>query len=116
MDVDSEPEDTNSPPEPCEHLWFPDGNVVLATDTLLFKVHKGVLALQSSVFKDMFELSGAHGPDYAEGQSGDGITSGVYEGLPLVTLVGDEGEDVVHLLRATYERQCVCFPHALGVI
>ncbi|KLO16676.1 hypothetical protein SCHPADRAFT_202954 [Schizopora paradoxa] len=27
----------------------------------------------------------------------------MYEGLPLVTLVGDDGEDVAHLLRAVYE-------------
>lgn len=31
----------------------------------------------------------------------------LYEGLPLVPLVGEKGEDVVHLLRAIYERRCV---------
>ncbi len=35
----------------------------------------------------------------------------MYEGLPLVTLVGDEGDDVVHLLRTAYERQYVVLYH-----
>ncbi|KLO07742.1 hypothetical protein SCHPADRAFT_859814 [Schizopora paradoxa] len=105
MDVDAEPAEPKGPPQPCEHLWFPDGNVVLATDSLLFKVHKGVLALQSSVFKDMFELPGAHGLGPSQGQGTDVIVSELYEGLPLVTLVGDDGDEVVHLLRTAYERE-----------
>lgn len=105
MDVDGEQETLKKSPTPCESLWFPDGNVVLATDTLLFKVHKGVLSLQSSVFKDMFELATVD--DSNPGQVSGGILPEVYESLPLVTLAGDEGKDVAHLLRAAYERRCV---------
>ncbi|KLO16681.1 hypothetical protein SCHPADRAFT_994961 [Schizopora paradoxa] len=98
MDVDTEP---SKSPTPHEVVWYSDGNVVLATDTYLFKVHKSLLSLHSSVFKDMFE------PLNIDGSNEEGIWSGaaqeMYEGLPVVTLVGDKGEDVVHLLRSVFE-------------
>jgi len=106
MDVDAQQEIPPTAPKPHDILWFPDGDVVLATNSFLFKVHKVILSLQSSVFKDMFELAVVHAADV--GENGAGMAQDdVYEGLPLVTLVGDEGEDVVHLLRTAYERQCV---------
>ncbi len=107
MDVD--PEHDNSPkiPKPHDVLWLRDGNVVLATDSFLFKVHMSVLSMQSSVFKDMFELPNVDDPE--TGQIGAGIMPELYEGLPLANLVGDKGEDVAHLLRTAYERQCVSF-------
>ena len=37
-------------------FYFPDGNIVLATYSFVFRIHKGILAARSSVFKDMFEL------------------------------------------------------------
>ncbi len=52
MDVDPE---LDHPTKVHDVLWYPDGDVVLATDSLLFKVHKFILSLQSSVFKDMFD-------------------------------------------------------------
>lgn len=73
-------------------LWFDDGSVVFATDTRLFRVHKGVLAKVSGIFADLFSV-----PQPAEG--GD-----EYEGVPLVYLPGDDGEDVLHFLKCIYER------------
>ncbi|KLO16679.1 hypothetical protein SCHPADRAFT_847866 [Schizopora paradoxa] len=94
--------DADKTPKPHDILWFSDGSVVLAADEYLFKVHKGVLSLHSPVFKDMFEL-----PDIMDGSVEGGIGTGedqeMYEGLPLVTLAGDKGEDVVHLLRRVYD-------------
>ncbi|KLO06116.1 hypothetical protein SCHPADRAFT_1002517 [Schizopora paradoxa] len=91
--------------EPQRHdiLWFPDGNVVLATDKYLFKVYKGLLSMHSSVFKGMFELPNVGGA--IGGQNTGGVVQEEYEGVPLITLVGDKGEDVAHLLRALYERR-----------
>ncbi|KLO16680.1 hypothetical protein SCHPADRAFT_937709 [Schizopora paradoxa] len=92
---------TGNAPKPHELLWFSDGSVVLSTDLYLFKVHKSLLALHSSAFKDMIQLLNVDGSD-----AGEICIAGaqdVYEGLPLVTLVGDKGEDVVHLLRTVYE-------------
>ncbi len=56
MDIDPKNENSLTAPKRHDVLWIPDGNVVLATDSFLFKVHKGVLSMQSSVFKDMFDL------------------------------------------------------------
>lgn len=83
MDVDVESQKT---PKPHDFLWFPDGSVVLATDLYLFKVHKSLLSLHSSVFKDMFE------PPNMDESVAEGIGAGeaqeMYDGLPLVTLIG----------------------------
>ncbi len=57
-DSEHDPETTTSSPKRHDKIWFPDGNVVLQTDTHLFRVHKSVLSLQSSVFRGMFELAG----------------------------------------------------------
>ncbi len=43
-------------PAPHEELWYEDGNIQLATDAHLYRVHKSVLIKQSTAFKDMFEL------------------------------------------------------------
>ncbi len=56
MDVDVQRDSSANAPVPFEGLWFPDGNIILATDMYLFKVHRGILSLQSSVFRDMLEL------------------------------------------------------------
>ncbi|KLO08400.1 hypothetical protein SCHPADRAFT_944492 [Schizopora paradoxa] len=97
VDVGAEP-----PMIPARHetLWFPGGDIVLATNTFLFKVHKDLLALQSSVFKDMFGLEQAVEDVQGILQLGDS-----YEGLPAVALAGDEGKDVAHLLQAAYYRE-----------
>ncbi|KLO08384.1 hypothetical protein SCHPADRAFT_610352 [Schizopora paradoxa] len=107
MDVDPDHREPSNGPKPHDFLWFPDGNVVLSTDTFLFKVHKSLLAVHSSVFRDMFELPNVgHGSSNPEGSGGSdfGSASELYEGVPMVTLAGDKGEDVVHLLRAVFER------------
>ncbi|KLO08385.1 hypothetical protein SCHPADRAFT_944478 [Schizopora paradoxa] len=103
MDVDTQLEGPPRVPKPHDFLWFPDGNVVLATDTYLFKVHKSLLAVHSSVFRDMFELPNVGHADPMPGQGGAGLALETYEGVPMVTMVGDKGEDVAHLLRAVFE-------------
>ncbi|KLO07145.1 hypothetical protein SCHPADRAFT_662166 [Schizopora paradoxa] len=50
----------------------------------------------------MFELPVVDGTC---GGTSAGMRPELYEGLPLVTLAGDKGTDVEHLLRAAYERQ-----------
>jgi hypothetical protein len=40
----------------AEELWFKDGNIVLRAEDAIFRVHKGILAANSSVFHTMLEL------------------------------------------------------------
>lgn len=64
--------------------WLEDGNIVLVAGTTAFRLYKGLLAAQSSVFADIFVASGS--------QAGE-----VFEGCPVVCLP-DSPEDLRHLL------------------
>ncbi|KAI0700389.1 hypothetical protein C8T65DRAFT_285354 [Cerioporus squamosus] len=68
-----------------EEFWFEDGNVVLVARNTGFRIYRGLLAAQSSVFADMFAASS---PDDTES----------YDGCPMVQLT-DTPEDVRDLLR-----------------
>ncbi|KAJ7231873.1 hypothetical protein B0H12DRAFT_996082, partial [Mycena haematopus] len=68
--------------------WFDDGNVVLQAGNTQFRVHWGILALHSSVFRGMQGLP--QPPD----QPG-------VDGCPIVELPDDSG-DVGYLLKALY--------------
>lgn len=39
--------------QPSNDVWFDDGNVILQAESTLFKVYRGILAQNSSVFHDM---------------------------------------------------------------
>ena len=95
--------DVKPPPKLKRHesLWFEDGNVVLATDVHVYCVHRGVLARNSTVFKDMLELPNVGNTSNLEA---GGVESGdSWEGKPLVRMVGDSDEDVYHILMAIYD-------------
>ncbi|KLO07734.1 hypothetical protein SCHPADRAFT_859799 [Schizopora paradoxa] len=84
-----------------ETLWFEDGNIVLATDVHLYSVHRGVLAKNSTVFKDMLDLPNVGGTLDAEAE---GVGNGdSWEGKPLVRMVGDSDEDISNILMALYD-------------
>ncbi|KLO07730.1 hypothetical protein SCHPADRAFT_881260 [Schizopora paradoxa] len=84
-----------------ETLWFEDGNIVLATDVHLYCVHRGVLAKNSTVFKDMLDLANVGSTSKIE-MSGN-VTDDSWEGNPLVRMIGDSDEDVYHVLMALYD-------------
>ncbi|KAI5891935.1 uncharacterized protein SCHCODRAFT_01189408 [Schizophyllum commune H4-8] len=69
-------------------LWFDDGNLVIQTGLALFRVHKGVLAIHATVFRDMVSL-----PTPASQET--------YEGVQLAVFP-DDAQDMRHFLRALY--------------
>lgn len=80
---------------------------MLLTINFAFRVHKAILASQSSVFKDMFDIIS---PNY-EGGVTDGAVDGAVDwenldSVPVLCLSGDSEEDVVCLLGALYGRRC----------
>lgn len=73
-----------------EDLWFEDGNIVVAVSDLSFRLHRGVLARHSSIFKDMFQL-----PQAAEVP--------MAHRCPAVQLHHDRGADLIVLLTLLYD-------------
>ncbi|KAF7370389.1 BTB domain-containing protein [Mycena sanguinolenta] len=69
--------------------WLDDGNVVLQAGNTQFRVHWSILALHSSVFRDMQGLP--QPPDQP-----------TVDDCPIVELSGDDPEDVEHILKALY--------------
>ena len=86
-----------------EKLWFSDGNIVLASDytetpeeqgKLLFRVHKSVLAMNSPVFRDMFEV-------VSDGTADGESHNEMYEGVPYA-VIPDPAEHLEVLLGMMY--------------
>lgn len=76
-------------------LWFEDGNIVLEAERTQFKVHRGLLSRNSSVFRDMFTVPQ---PSTTEEE--------MVEGCAVVQL-SDSAADVTYVLQALCERRCV---------
>jgi len=75
--------------------WFEDGNIVFQAELAQFRVHRGVLSSNSSVFADMFTLPQP---------SAEGETEATVEGCPVV-LLSDNAEELMHVLKALYDRR-----------
>lgn len=80
-----------------EELWIRDGNIILVCGGHAFKVHEGVLALNSVVFRDMFKVATSSASFDQSAQE-----------CPIVHL-DDNVDDVKHILKALYHREWV-FP------
>lgn len=100
----NEDEDSNADVGPHETLWHEDGNIVLVTDMFLYRVHKSILANQSSVFRDMFQMPTVAAGD-TSGAAGPSPISEEWNGIPTVKMAGDEDEDVYNLLMTLYDRK-----------
>ena len=73
-------------------LWFHDGTVILATPETLFKVYKGILSSNSSVFRDLFSLPVANA---------NAPTSDTLDGVDVIQMP-DHHEDLATFLLATH--------------
>ncbi|KAI1795320.1 hypothetical protein LXA43DRAFT_1090970 [Ganoderma leucocontextum] len=72
-------------PQRHPEIWFDDGNIVLVARETAFRIYRGLLAGQSTVFSDMF-VSSTSSPDET------------FDGCPVVHL-SDSPHDLAHLLR-----------------
>jgi hypothetical protein len=75
----------------CSQPWFEDGNVILEAEATQFRVYRGILAANSTIFKDMFEFAQPEG----DGNVG---------GCPVVQL-SDSAEDLQHVLEVLHDAQ-----------
>lgn len=69
-------------------IWFEDGNIILQAQNTQFRIHRGIVALHSRVFKGMFPIP------LPEGEP-------LVDGCPLVH-VFDDPEDWRNLLDIIY--------------
>ncbi|KAJ7457652.1 peptidase S8/S53 domain-containing protein [Mycena galericulata] len=72
--------------------WFDDGNIILQVESTQFRLTKSMLAMHSSVFRDMFTLPLP-------------IDEPTVENCPVVILSGDSAQDWVHFLGALYPKR-----------
>lgn len=79
-----------------EEVWLEDGNVVLACESILFRVHRSILAAHCEVLKDMFSV-------YAPPEDEE-----TYEGCPLIVML-DKHVDMSRFLKAIIYRKSVRF-------
>ena len=104
--------------EQHSQLYFEDGDVILAAEIpsratgqpshetdpsaapppthRLFRVHKTILAIHSSVFANMFKDASP-------------MQTEVHDGVPLITMVGDDADPFARLLQLVYQ-----LPYASG--
>ncbi|PIL26457.1 hypothetical protein GSI_12215 [Ganoderma sinense ZZ0214-1] len=68
-----------------EEFWIPDGNIVLIAGKTAFRVYRGLLTLQSTVFSDLFASSSPRAEES-------------HDGCPVILLT-DSAQDLTHLLR-----------------
>ena len=68
-------------------FWFDDGNIILVANHIGFRVYRGLLAAQSTVFADMFISSSSRADESLWG-------------CPVVKLERESHCDLAHLLRA----------------
>ena len=88
--------------EQDREMWFQDGNVVLVAQKTAFRVYKGLLAQQSSIFSDLFLL-----PPPRDGET--------IEGIPVVRL-DDRAEELRHILLIIFcNKKCVIVVPALSI-
>jgi hypothetical protein len=70
-------------------VWFEDGTIILEAESIQFKVYKGILAANSTVFNDMLVVGST--PENNE----------MVEGCPVVH-VFDSALDMKHFLKALH--------------
>ena len=91
-DGNSSESSSNSPATSLQKLkrhaefWFDDGNIVLVARNTAFRIYRGLIASQSTVFSDMLVSSCASADE-------------TFDGCPTVQL-SDSPEDLTHFLRA----------------
>ena len=66
-------------------IWYDDGNLVLVARETAFRIYRGLIAGQSTVFADLF-VSSTSSPHET------------FEGCPVIHL-SESPQDLVHLLR-----------------
>ncbi|KAI0046419.1 hypothetical protein FA95DRAFT_1606922 [Auriscalpium vulgare] len=77
------------------NLWYDDGNIVLSTGNMLFRVHRSILSRHSPVLAD---ITSAYSPGRAASSSEDADI----DGCPIVHLMEDS-EDITHMLHGIYD-------------
>ncbi len=66
-------------------IWYNDGNIVLVAGATAFRIYRGLIAGQSTVFSDLFASSTSSLDE-------------IFEGCPVIHL-SDSPYDLAHLLR-----------------
>jgi hypothetical protein len=72
-------------------VWYDDGTLIICAENTLFRVHRGILAAQSDIFKDMLSIP-----------QPPSVNAETFEGCAMVR-VHDNAEDMKRLLRVVLD-------------
>ncbi|KAF7967544.1 hypothetical protein HWV62_33964 [Athelia sp. TMB] len=103
LDMTGDPE-MLTPTVTRSDVWLEDGNIVLQAEGTQFKVYRGILALNSPIFDDMFSMP----------QPVAGPETQTVEGCPVVHLM-DSAVDVKIVLQALCQRRYVALKAPLPI-
>ncbi|KDR79569.1 hypothetical protein GALMADRAFT_277900 [Galerina marginata CBS 339.88] len=83
----------SEPPTRSTEFWFEDGNIIIQAETTQYRVHRGVIARHSKVFRDM---TGLPQPDTS--------SESLLEGCPIVYLT-DSPMDWKNVFKLLYDTE-----------
>lgn len=81
---------TIAPTTHSPQFWFDDGNIILQSENVQFRIHRSVLSMHSNVMKDCFS--------YPQPSDGPAV-----KGCPVVH-VSDSAQDIENLCSLLYAR------------
>ena len=86
-----------SPPQRSDEIWFDDGNVVVQAEQMVFKVYKGILCRESTLFEGMLALPIPFGDQ-----------SDYFDNCPLIKM-SDRAEEIALFLSVMFNYEYVLF-------
>ncbi|KAJ7719898.1 hypothetical protein B0H16DRAFT_1794032 [Mycena metata] len=89
--AEKEDEPTETPPTRSTEYWLDDGDIILQVETTQFRLGKTMLAMHSSVFRDLFTLPIP-------------IDEPMIDNCAVVVLSGDTAQDWTLFLRALFPK------------
>ncbi|KAF8900736.1 hypothetical protein CPB84DRAFT_1778783 [Gymnopilus junonius] len=96
-----------------DKVWFEDGNVILQSGRMQFRIHKSVISRHSKVFRDMFEVPQPEGEPTTDGCQVALVMDEANDWENVLLVLYDGKYEIDHLWDSAIERLEVDLPRSL---